>query len=403
MDKKFNIAIIGLGNRGSFMITDTIVHLDDVEIIALCDVYEDRTEKNAKVLEDLGRVRPKTFTNYHDVLALPEVDAVLCMTSWETHIEIVCASMEAGKPIGFEVGGAYCIDDLWKMIHTYEKTGTPCAMLENCLYGDNELMVLNMVRQGLFGEIVHCSGGYRHDLRNEIANGRENRHYRFRNYLNRNCENYPTHELGPIASVLNINHGNRMVSLVSMASKSAGLHEYIMREKGPDYDAANFTFAQGDIVDTIIKCAHGETIHLQLDTTLPRAYSRSFCVRGTKAKFDEDNDSLFMDGEDNKYDFEWKSQWGNAEKYREKYEHPFIAKYKADSSLGGHGGMDWLELRAFFDGLKSGRCVPVDVYDAASWMAISALSEESIAKGGAPVAIPDFTSGNWITRPVWEP
>jgi hypothetical protein len=137
--------------------------------------------------------------------------------------------MKAGKYVGVEVGGAYSVDDCWRLVRTYEETGVPCMLMENCCYGRQELLVLNMVKQGLFGDIVHCQGGYRHDLREEITNGRENRHYRLRNYMNRNCENYPTHELGPIAKILGINRGNRMVSLVSMSSQAKGLHEYIQK------------------------------------------------------------------------------------------------------------------------------------------------------------------------------
>ena len=165
--------------------------------------------------------------------------------------------------------------------------------------------------------MVHCQGGYRHDLREEVSTGREMRHYRFRNYLYRNCENYPTHELGPIANVLDINRGNRMLTLVSVASKAAGLHEYLLREKGPDYDAAKMNFAQGDVVTTIIKCARGETICLTLDTTLPRAYSRGFHVQGTKGMYMEDNKSVFLDGKDDEYDFKWNERWNSAEEYRE--------------------------------------------------------------------------------------
>ena len=143
------------------------------------------------------------------------------------------------------------------------------------------MMAMNMVKQGLFGEIVHCSGGYCHDLRDEIAFGKEKRHYRLRNYLARNCENYPTHELGPIARVLDINRGNRMVSLSSTASGSAGLHEFILKNKPDDAELRDAEFAQGDIVTTVIKCERGETIVLTLDTTLPRSYDRAFTIRGT--------------------------------------------------------------------------------------------------------------------------
>lgn len=403
MKKMLNIAMIGVGGRATFMLRDTISLFDDVRVVALCDLYTDRTEENARALTERGCERPRTFTDYREVMKLPEVDAVIVTSAWEAHIDIACAAMEAGKPVGFEVGGAYAIDDLWRLIHTHERTGTPCAMLENCCYGEDELLVLNMVREGVFGEVVHCAGGYRHDLRDEVSRGRENRHYRFRNYLNRCCDNYPTHDLGPIASVLDINHGNRMLSLVSMASKARGLHEFILRDKGPDYDAANFQFAQGDVVTTLIKCAHGETITLTLDTTLPRPYSRCFHVQGTKAMYDEDNKSIFMDVQDSEFCENWKPKWGNVEQYREQYEHPLQRQHKAMGSPGGHGGMDWLELNAFFQAVREGRSAPVDVYDAASWMSISILTEQSIAMGSMPMPIPDFTNGAWMQRPRWEP
>ena len=189
-----------------------------------------------------------------------------------------------------------------------------------------------------------------------------------------------------------------MVSLVSMASKAKGLNEYIKNKKSDDEALMHTEFAQGDVVTTMIKCARGETIVLTLDTTLPRAYSRGFRVQGTKGMFMEDNMSLFIDGEHNEYDFKWKEQWNNIEAYREKYEHPVWKKFMQDGVKGGHGGMDWLVLRAFFDCVEKNEEMPIDVYDIAAWMAISALSEQSIAMGGQVVAIPDFTNGKWITR-----
>ena len=219
-----------------------------------------------------------------------------------------------------------------------------------------------------------------------------------------NCENYPTHELGPIAKVLNINRGNRMVSLTSTASCARGLNEYLKREKGEEYDITNFPFAQGDVVNTVIKCAHGQTIYLVLDTTLPRYYSRNFTVRGTKGMFREENRSVFLDGVHNKYDFDWKPMWNNVGEYREEYDHPIWKKFLNDGVRGGHGGMDTLVFDAFFGALMEGRPMPIDVYDMAAWMCITALSEQSIALGGAPVAIPDFTNGAWTNReeePDW--
>ena len=403
MKETIRVAVIGMGNRGQSLLKHCILPQPGVQVVAVCDRYEDRVKLGVDMVLEAGQPQPKATQDYRELLDMPELDAALILTSWESHINLACDFMRAGKYTAIEVGGAYSVDDCWKLVRTHEETGTQCMILENCCYGREELMVLNMVRQGLFGEIVHCQGGYRHDLRQEVAFGRENRHYRFYNYLTRNGENYPTHELGPIANVLNINRGNRMLSLVSMASKSAGLHEYLVREKGPDHDASQMHFAQGDVVTTIIKCAGGETICLTLDTTLPRAYSRAFHVQGTKGMYMEDNNSIFLDGKDNAYDFKWREKWDNAKEYRNQYEHPVWQSYLKEGVRGGHDGMDWLVLRAFFESVKNGTPAPLDVYDAAAWMSITALSEQSVAMGGAPVAIPDFTNGQWTSRAPWEP
>ena len=400
MKDSVKVGIIGLGGRGSSLLEHVILTMRGVEIVAVCDLYEDRAQEGGKIVEKAGRPAPVVTQNYRDILAMPEVDAVVITTSWRDHFKIAIEAMRAGKYVGCEVGGAYSLDQCWELVRTYEETGVPCMMMENCCFGREELMVLRMVREGIFGQVVHCSGGYRHDLREEIAYGKENRHYRLENYLRRNCENYPTHELGPIAKILDINRGNQMLSLVSMSSKAAGLKEYIRTVKGEQDPLASAEFAQGDIVTTMIRCARGETILLTLDTTLPRPYSRGFHVQGTKAMFEEDNLSLYIDSPENqKLHFEWKGQWGNVEQYRDQYEHPVWQSFlKEDDPKVGHGGMDWLEFRAFFDSVKNETEVPVDVYDMAAWSCISVLSEQSIAMGSQPVAIPDFTQGKWITR-----
>ncbi len=402
--KKIKIGVIGLGGRGLGLLKDAILPRENVEVIALSDLYPDRMEDAAKAVQEASGITPELHRDYHEILRMESVEAVVIPAAWEAHIPIAVEAMRAGKIVGCEVGGAYSLQDCWELVKTQEATGTPCMMLENCCYGREELMALNMVKKGVLGTIIHCQGGYHHDLRDEISFGRENRHYRLRNYMNRNCENYPTHELGPIAKILNINRGNRMVSLTSTASRAAGLNEFLKREKGDDYDIANYPFAQGDVVTTVIKCAHGETIVLTLDTTLPRFYSRGFEVRGTKGMYTEDTRSIFLDGIHNKYDFDWKPMWNNVEEYRKEFEHPIWRKNLEDGVRGGHGGMDWLEFDAFFTAIAENRPMPVDVYDMAAWMAITPLSEQAIATG-APQSVPDFTNGLWTMRkeePCWH-
>ena len=395
--RKVKVGIIGLGARGLPLVNVCFLPMWEnglLEITAVCDYYEDRAEAGAKAVEDKTGVRPFTTTNWHEIIDHPEVEAVLVLTAWESHVEMCIAAMRAGKKVGTEVGGAYNIEDCFRLVRAYEETGIHCMMLENCCYGRKELMALNMVRKGLFGTVVHCSGGYMHDLREEIVNGDINRHYRQRNYMRRNCENYPTHELGPIMPVLNINRGNRFVRLNSVASCSKGLHEYAVEHR-PDDPIAKADFAQGDIVTTVLTCADGRTATLVLDTTLPRIYSRGFTVRGTKGMYCEDGNYVHLDGES-----EFAAigdKLNNLESYAEEYEHPIWKEYKANP-IGGHDGIDWLVYNAFIESVREDITPPIDTYDTATLMCISCLSEQSIAAGGAPIAVPDFTSGKWIER-----
>ena len=397
--KNLNVGIIGLGCRGSSMLKDIVLQIPGVSVSWVCDLYEDRVAEGAKAVEAAGQPTPKGTCDYREILADEAVEAVFIFAAWEAHIPLAVDAMKAKKATALEVGGAYSVEDCWRLVRTWEETKTPFMLLENCCYGERETMICNMVRKGLFGEIVHCKGGYRHDLREEIAFGKENRHYRLRNYLNRNGENYPTHELGPIAKVLNINRGNRMVSLVAVASKAAGMKEYIKKKKGADDPLQNAVFAQGDIVTTIIKCAGGETIQLTLDTTLPRSYSRDFTVQGTLGMYSEESDSVYIDGESEHF-WTMEPTWGSAKKYEEHLV-PVWKDYKENGIVGGHGGIDWLEVNDFIDRLRRGEPMPIDVYDAAAWMCITPLTEDSIATGNA-VSIPDFTCGAWTERDPFD-
>lgn len=394
--KELKLGVIGLGGRGHGVVQSILCPMEGCKIVSICDVYEDRLDRTAECIKNLNGNTPKKTTDYMELVNDPEVEVVIVMSAWENHVPATVAAMRAGKHVGCEVGGAYSLDDCWELIRAYEETGNHAMMLENCCFGREELMVLNMVKQGLFGKVVACEGGYHHDLRWEISYGRKNRHYRLRNYKHRCCDNYPTHELGPIAKVLGINRGNRMVSLTAMASGAWGLNEFARAHEDVDPELRDYKFAQGDIVKTVIKCAGGELITLTLDTTLPRHYSRGFTVRGTKGAYNEWQRTVFLD----KYGegYEDNERYDNREKYFAEYDHPIWKRYQEDGVQGSHDGMDWLEYQAFFAGIRAGDQPTIDTYDMAAWMAITPLSEASIAMGGAPVDIPDFTRGKWTYR-----
>ncbi len=397
--KPLKMAVIGLGSRGSSITKHILLNMSDVEVVALCDEYDDRNQKMAGIIEDKTGKRPYTSVSYMDVLNREGVEAVYVATSWETHVEIGIDAMKKGIPVALEVGGAYSVQSMWDLVRTQEATGTPLMFMENCCFGKHELLVTSLVRHGLFGEIVHCHGAYGHYLCDEIAGGEINRHYRLRNYLTRNCENYPTHELGPVAKILNINRGNSMVSLVSVSSKAVGMEDYIAQHADKYPNLVGKKFRQGDIVNTLITCADGSTISLRLDTTLPRSYSREFTVRGTHGMYEMNTNSVYLAGEPEDFDTEkfYREHFGNAARFEKDYL-PKEWNLSEEEKKRGHGGMDAILFRVFVDALRANKPMPIDVYDAAAWMSVTALSEASIAAGGLPQAIPDFTCGMWTRR-----
>ena len=397
MKEFVNIGIVGTSGRGSGMLRE-LLKCDGVRVPAVCDKYEDRAKRGAEIVKEEVGTDANFYLDYKEMFEKENLDGVYIATTWITHSRIAVDAMKAGIHVAMEVGGAASIEECWQLVRTSEETGKFCMLLENCCYDRNEMAIFNMVKQGVFGEIIHMAGGYQHDLRDEISLGRENRHGRLFNFQLRNGELYPTHQLGPITKVLGINRGNRFVSLVSMASKSRGLNEWIKNNKGEDYDLADYSFNEGDIVTTMLKCANGETVVLTHDCSLPRHYSRAYRVQGTKGIYMEDGESIYIEGQTKHEEGDWMHHPEDFEGYREKYEHPLWKKYQEDGVHAGHGGMDYLVLSAFAESVRLDAKPPIDVYDTAVMMAVTCLSEQSIALGSAPVAFPDFTNGMWIDR-----
>lgn len=393
---KIRLALIGLGQRGNTLLPN-ILSNEDVEIDSICDKFEDRIADFGKKLEEKGRVKPFGSTSFMDVLDR-KPDCVIVATSWNSHVEVALESMRRGIPVAIEVGGTHNIEDCWKLVDAYEKSLTPFFFLENCCYGKDEMLATSLYRNGVLGDVVYCQGAYCHDLRNEIAGGINTHHYRLEEYKNHNCENYPTHELGPIAKILNINRGNRFTKVVSMSSKARGLEEFIKKTGDYKEKLAGVQFKQGDVTTTMIECENGETILLKLDTTLPHLYDRNFTVEGTEGYYCQTTKSVVLD--DKKYDHDFdpiEKSFLNQGEYDEYLPEDWkgIIQEQIDA---GHGGMDYVMLKHFFRYIKNKEEMPIDVYDAVAWMSITALSEESIAKGSIPIECPDFTRGKYKTR-----
>ena len=400
--EKLKIGFIGLGRRGAaYGMTDNSIGLlgnvlknsDDVIVTVICDTDQKRLDVAAEKIMAHGYPMPMQTTDYKEVMNAG-VDAIVISTGWDLHVRVALEGMRAGIPVAMEVGGVHNIEDCWKLVDCHEETGTPIFFMENCCFAKDEALVTSLVRNGLMGEVAYCQGSYCHDIREQIVS---KINYRFEEYKNYNCENYPTHELGPIAKILNITSGNRFTRLVSMSSKAVGLHEYIMSK--PEYakEMSDVKFAQGDVVTTMIQCENGETICIKLDTTLPRMGERGLTVSGTKGFYCQTTQCVVLDGRYNHDFVPYTKAFFNQKEYDE-YLPDAWRNITPEQIKSGHGGMDYLMFKEFFRCLKEKKPMPIDVYDAVAWMSITALSEQSIANGSVPVECPDFTRGKYKER-----
>jgi hypothetical protein len=409
---KVRVGMIGVGARGLGTL-DLCLRRSDVVVTAICDIDPITVAKAEKMIAKSGKNQPKYFTSgneaYKKLLEQKDVDAVIICTPWEWHTPMSIDAMNAGKAVACEVAGAMSLDECWQLVRTHERTQSPFMIMENVCYRRDVMAVLNMARKGMFGEMIHLEGGYQHDLREVKFNDGKNYYgggvefgdkgyseakWRTTHSVYRNGDLYPTHGIGPVGSFIHNNRGNRFEYLTSMASKARGLHEYVVNHPkgGKDHPNAKVNFRLGDVVTTNIMTANGETITLSHDTNLPRPYSLGFRVQGTKGIWMDVNKSLYIEGKSPSH------QWELAEPYLKEHDHPLWKKYAEDAAGAGHGGMDWFVLNAFIEALKRNEAMPLDVYDHASWAAITCLSEQSIAQGGEPQAFPDFTDGKWMTR-----
>ena len=410
-EKKVRLGFIGVGLRGRNHL-EMAMFRDDVEINAICDIDPNSIAEALKLIKAKGRKEPALYQkgehDFENMVKRDDLDGIIIATPWEWHVPMSLASMKAGKYTGVEVSATVTLQESWDLVNTFEKTGSHCMILENVCYRRDVMAVLNMVRQNMFGELIHLQCGYQHDLRGVKFNdgksaygkgvefgakGFSEAKWRTQHSIDRNGDVYPTHGLGPVAEMLDINRGNRFLYLTSMATKSRGLHDYIVKNGGKDHPNANINFKLGDIVTTLIKCANGETIMISHDTNLPRPYSLNFRVQGTGGIWMDDNKSIYLDGITKTHD-----RWEPFKEYQEKYDHPLWKNHVQSAENAGHGGIDYFVLRAFIESIKRKVAPPIDVYDAAVWSAISPLTEQSIATKSAPIDIPDFTRGKWKTN-----
>jgi len=390
------IAFIGLGMRGSGSVK-RFTYLDNVKIVALCDLIPENVERSQQTLRDKGWPEADGYTGAEDwkkICERDDIDLIYVCTHWDLHTPIAVYAMEHGKHVATEVPAALTIEDCWKLVNTAEKTRKHCMQLENCNYDFFEIATLNMAQKGLFGEIVHSEGAYIHDLR--WLNFDDSTGYwdmwRLKHLEKTDGNTYPTHGLGPISHIMNIHRGDKMNYIVSMSSNQFGMSLYAKEKFGEDSDFAKRTYKKGDINTSLIKTAKGKTIMLQHDVTSPRPYSRLHTVSGTKGfaqKYPVPGIAL----EPNAHAFLSQDKLDSLLKV---YTHPIIADIQEKAKeVGGHGGMDFIMDYRLIYCLRNGLPLDQDVYDAAEWSSIIELSKASVENQSMPIKIPDFTRGAW--------
>jgi len=406
------IGIIGVGQRGAEL-AQTLCRIEGARITAVADTDPVAIDKTLALINQARAPRPEVITGssgaWERLISRPDVDAVIIATPWELHTPMAVSAMKSGKHVFIETPAAVTINEGWLLVDTAEATQRHCMMLESCCYGREELMVLNMVRQGLFGELVHAEGAYFHDLRHqlkEVARGPGS--WRTLRYAQHNGNLYPTHGLGPIAQYFNIHRGDRFDYLNSQSSNARSLAAFAARELPAGHPHARLPYITGDVNTSVIKCASGRTILLQHDTTTPRPYSRLNTVVGTNGAFSGFPDRIAVEMLDGRKlmqpggDREAFRDWDTAmAPWFERFDHPLWKQLGPQAQQGGSAGMDFVMLWRVIYNLRQGLPMDQDVYDAAAWSAVLPLSCDSVADRGNAKDFPDFTRGRWKTaRPA---
>ena len=393
------VGFVGVGGMGGAHVRN-FLGLEGIEIVALCDIDSARNEEVSSWVTDDGRAPPAMYgrdeTDFVRMCETEDLDLVFTATPWEWHVPVCVSAMENGKHAATEVPAAYTTDDCWRLVEYAEKYRKHCVMMENCNYDRPEMMVFHMARLGLFGDILHAECGYLHDLReikfSDVGEGL----WRRAHSMVRDGNLYPTHGLGPVANVMDINRGDQFEYLVSMSSPSQGLQEWAMANYPESHLKRSERYVLGDVNTTMIKTVRGRTIYLSHDTNLPRPYSRIHMVQGTKGLFQGYPHRVHIEGLSSGH------EWQDWMDLRDEYDHPLWKDLEEQSAGAGHGGMDFIEDYRLVKCLRAGEPTDMNVYDAAAMSVITPLSEWSVANRSRPIDVPDFTRGRWAQWPKLE-
>jgi predicted dehydrogenase len=389
------IGIVGTGLRGRSVLNELLA-IDGARITAICDVVQEKANRASRMITDKGQPAPavvvKGENGFEELVRRDDVDFVYTATPWEWHVPVMLASLAAGKHCGSECPIGTTLKDLWSLVDASEQSRRHCLHLENCTYGETEMLVNRLVHAGVFGEVLHTEAAYLHDLRSILFETRDEGLWRRAWHTRANANLYPTHGLGPVSWYLDIHAGDRYDYLVAMGGPHRGLE--LWREEKVDKSDPRWQeqYVTGDHNTSILKTVNGKTVMLQHDVSNPRPYTRHNRVQGTKGAFEDYPPRIYVEGQAGG------ERWTNVDEWKKTHTDPLWLRLGDRAKNAGHGGMDFIMAYRLVECLREGLVPDYDVYDAAAWSAPFPLTEMSIAGGSAPMKFPDFTRGEWSKR-----
>ena len=396
-DGPVRVGVVGVGDRGTGLLR-VLLTMPGVQVPALCDTNATRLKRAQQLVVQAGQDEPEGYsdgeTAFEKLMDRNDLDAAIIATTWEWHTPMAAYCMKAGKYAGVEVPAAITLEQCWELVNAHEESGVPCMMLENWSFRRDNLAVLNMIRKGLLGEIVHCHCAHSHNCIDHWFFDRDgNDRWAAKYLVERNTDQYPTHSLGPVISWMDIGCGDYFDYVTSTATASRGINAYFARKFGPDHPSATRTYAQGDIVTSVVRTKKGRSIVINYDMQLPRPYDNRWLIQGTLGVYNEQREAVYLVGRSPEY-----HEWEPFAPYQDEFEHSWWKAVRSEASAAGHEGTDYLELQHFLKAVRDKTQTPIDVYDSVMMSCIVGLAEKSIASGSAPVQCPDFTRGTWESR-----
>lgn len=404
---RVRMGLIGIGSRGSGTL-NRFASIANVDIIALCDILPGNIEKALKTIEGYGH-NPDTYTDgeeaYKALCDRNDIDLIYIATPWKFHAPIAVYAMERDKHVYTELPVGISLEECWQVVETSERTKKHCFMGCGSCHDGMSAIVLNMVRDGFFGDLVHGEGNYVHDRVNgpdrwerDADNWFGYRPWRLKENVGRNGNLYPQHGLGPAAQMMDLNYGDQMEYLVSISSGDFTMAPKMkeLAEKDPYFEPYDGLKFRGNMNTTLIRTYKGRTIMLQHDISSPRPGSRFQLISGSKGIYEARPPRIAV-SEEYMEESEFKAL---VEKYTPNITKKFNEKVTQAGGIKGSRGYERVTASDWrlIDCLRNGLPLEMDVYDAALWTAVTPLSEQSVAQQGKTMKVPDFTSGAWKTN-----